>query len=113
LQKKGLPNRRIEQLLLNVQAIFEIAEEKYENLNILLVDFEKAFDHLSHDFIFKILKALGFGEIMQNWIKLLYKNTYSNIEINGALTETIQIKRGISQGCPIMYSPGMLKIIKQ
>jgi len=27
-QKCGLPNRKIEQLLLNVQAIFEIAEEK-------------------------------------------------------------------------------------
>jgi len=27
-QKCGLPNQRIEQLLLNVQAVFEIAEEK-------------------------------------------------------------------------------------
>jgi len=82
-QKCGLPNRRIEQLLLNVLVIFEIAEEKKKNLNIFLVDFEKAFDLFSHDFIFKILKALSFGEIMQNWIKLLFKNTNSNIEING------------------------------
>ena len=38
---------------------------------------------------------------MQNWIKLLYKNIYSNVELNGALTKPVEIKRGIRQDCPI------------
>ena len=79
-QKCGLRNRRIEQILINVQAAFEIAEEKNETLGFFLGDFEKAFDRLSHEFVFKIIKTLGFGQNMQNWIKLLYKNIYSNVE---------------------------------
>ena len=38
---------------------------------------------------------------MLTWLELLYKNTFSHIEINGVLTNSIQMKRGIRQGCPI------------
>jgi len=67
----------------------------------MIIDFQKAFDCLSHDLIFETIKKLGFGKIMRRWIKLLYKNCYSNIEINGALTEKIPIKKGIRHGCPL------------
>jgi len=59
-QKCGLPKRRIEQLLYNVQAAFEIAKEKDETLGFMLIDFEKAFDRLSHKFIFKIFMLIDF-----------------------------------------------------
>ena len=65
-QKCGLPNRRFEQILINVQAAFEIAKEKNETLGLFLGDFEKAFDRLSHEFVFKNIKTLGFGQYMQN-----------------------------------------------
>ena len=100
-QKCGLPNRRIEQILMNVHTAFEIAEEKNKTLGLFLGDFETAFDRLSHEFVFKIIKTLGFEQNMQNWIKLLSKNIYSNVELNGALTKPVQIKRGIRLGCPI------------
>ena len=100
-QKCGLPKRRIEQLLCNIQAVFEIAKEKNEKFGLIAVDFEKAFDCLSHKFIFKIFKSFGFGQTMLTWLELLYKNTFSHIEINGVLTNSIQMKRGIRQGCRI------------
>ena len=100
-QKCGLPGRKIDHLLYNVQAIIEIAKQKNEKFGLILIDFEKAFDRLSHEFIFKILKELGFGKIMLQWFELLYKNNISNIEINGAYTPPIKMKRGIRQGCPL------------
>jgi len=39
--------------------------------------------------------------MMQNWIKLLFKDIYSNVEINGALTKNIKMNLGIRQGSPI------------
>ena len=38
---------------------------------------------------------------MQNWIKLLYQNIYSNVELHGVLTKPVKIKRRIRQGCLI------------
>ena len=65
------------------------------------IDFEKAFDQISHQFIFKIMEKLRLGKIIIGFTKLLYKDIFSKIEINGALSKKIMIKRGIRQGCPL------------
>ena len=75
-QKCGLPNRRIEQILINVRVAFEIAEEKNKTLGLFLGNFEKAYHRLLHEFVFKIIKTLGFEQNMYNWIKLLSKNVF-------------------------------------
>ena len=38
-------------------------------------NFEKAFDNINHDYIFKSLKILSFSENFIQWIKLFYSNT--------------------------------------
>ena len=70
-------------------------------MGIILTDFEKAFDRLSHQFVFKIFEKLGYGPIIVQWIKIVYSDIESKIEINGAYTDPIRIKRGIRQGCPL------------
>ena len=47
-QKCGLPGRKIDHLLYNVQAIIEIAKQNNEKFGLILIEFEKAFDRLSH-----------------------------------------------------------------
>ena len=50
------------------------------------------------------MEKLKLGKTIIEFIKLLYKDIFSKIEINGALTKKIIIKRGIRQGCPLsMY----------
>ena len=100
-QCTGLPGRRIENIHYNIQALLEMANQKNENLAIMSIDFEKAFDKISHQFIFKIMEKLKLGKIVTEFIKLLYNDIFSKIEINGALTKKIRIKRGIRQGCPL------------
>ena len=100
-QCTGLPGRRIENIHYNIQALLEMANQKNENLAIMSIDFEKAFDKISHQFIFKIVEKLKLGKIVTEFIKLLYNDIFSKIEINGALTKKIRIKRGIRQGCPL------------
>ena len=68
---------------------------------ILLIDFEKAFDTVSWDFIFKALARFGLGEDFIKWVKVLYNNVQSSIYNNGHLTKFFALERGVRQGCPL------------
>lgn len=50
---------------------------------LLLVDFEKAFDRLEWDFIFKCLRFFNFHDGFIRWIKTLYSNTSACVCKNG------------------------------
>ena len=39
---------------------------------LLAIDFDKAFDSLTHSFLFKVLEKLNFGEYFVQWIKTFY-----------------------------------------
>ena len=61
---------------------------------LLFLDFEKAFDSVEWNFLFKVLKKFKFGEILYN--KPIFK-----IKNNGWISKTCNMNRGIRQGCPI------------
>ena len=68
---------------------------------LLLIDFEKAFDSVSHKFIFKALDFLNFGPSIIRWIKLLYNNCMSSVLVNGTATKQFKLGRGCRQGDPL------------
>ena len=88
--------------------ILQLTKQKNIPGMILLVDFEKAFDSISWNFMYKCLSFLGFGESYIKWIKLLYRNTKLCIIQNGHFTEFFDIQRGCRQGDPI--SPYLFNI---
>ena len=66
-------------------------------------DFEKSFDSLSWNFLFKTWEKFNFGESFIKWVRLLYTNISSCIMINGVATPLFSIRRGVRQGDP--FSP--------
>ena len=98
-QNAGIPGRKIENVHYNIQAILEIAEQWGEKIILMTIDFEKAFDKISHQLIFKTLEKLNIGKKNLEFLKLFYRDIYSKIEINGITTTKIKINRGIRQGC--------------
>ena len=68
---------------------------------ILLVDFQKAFDSLSWDFINETLTTLNFGNNFIKWINIFQKNSNSRVLLNGHLTNPFPLERGCRQGDPI------------
>ena len=54
-----------------------------EEIIVLKLDFEKAFDTIEHQAMLDILKAKGFGDRWLTWIKLLFTSASSAILLNG------------------------------
>ena len=65
---------------------------------ILLIDFRKAFDSISHNFIQNTLKTLGFGPDIITWICTFLKDRDAQILLGGHLTESIYLEQGVPQG---------------
>ena len=68
---------------------------------LLLIDFEKAFDSLAWDFIYRVLTFLNFGPSLITWIKVFYKNIKSCVIINGQASSFFNIYRGCRHGDPL------------
>ena len=67
----------------------------------LFIDFEKAFDSLEWEYLFKALDTFQFGPDFKTWVKTLYTNISSCIINNGFASESFTLKRGVRQGCPL------------
>ena len=52
---------------------------------LLCLDFEKAFDSVAWNFMFKFLFAFGFGPDICQWISTFYKDLKSPVTVNGQL----------------------------
>ena len=68
---------------------------------LLLIDFEKAFDSVSHKFIYKALEMFNFGTSIKRWIKIFYSEMFSSININGCMSKRFKVERGCRQGDPL------------
>ncbi len=74
------------------------------DLGFVCLDQEKAFDKLTMSICFKTLEGFGFGKTVTSWIKLLYKDVYSMLKVNGTLTRPFSVHRGVRQGCSLSAS---------
>lgn len=87
----------------NIRLLYDIIHEtKERNIPglLLLVDFEKAFDSVSWDFINQVLQFFNFGPI-RHWIQTFYNNSESCIIQNGFLSKCFKLGRGCRQGDPL------------
>ena len=96
-----VPGRHIESNIHLTQNLIDHANERGRNLALIFLDQEKAFDRLSHDFLFRTLERFGFGEYFIKWIKILYSDARSFVKVNGFETFEFVTERGVRQGCPL------------
>ena len=97
-QKAYLQHNNIGSCMINlINLIKHTAKTKQAGL-ILLIDFKKAFDSISHTFIENALKILGFGPDIIGWIKTFLKNRDAQVILGGHLTDCINLEQGVPQG---------------
>ena len=96
-----LDGRSIVQCNNRIRDILYYSGKNNVNGAIINVDWEKAFDRVNWDFLIKILRRMGFPQFVLTWIINLYSNIQSLCLINGFLTETFNVHKGVRQGCPL------------
>ena len=101
---KSLPGRYIAEVTRTTYDIF--AHVKHNNLPglLLLVDFSKAFDSISFEYINQVLEKFGFNQQTIGWINILLYNFESIAMVNGVPPpppRRINLGRGCRQGDPI------------
>ena len=70
---------------------------------LVALDYSRAFDSISKEFMLWSFKQFGFGENFVKWIHALTTNTESCINYSGWISEEFAVETGIRQGCP--FSP--------
>jgi hypothetical protein len=68
---------------------------------VLALDFQHAFDKVSHDYFFTILRSYGLSDRFVTLIRNLYTSATSSVQINRHLYGPIPICCGVQQGCPL------------
>jgi hypothetical protein len=68
---------------------------------MLLIDYEKAYDTLDWEYIWKTLQCANVGERFLYMVKLLYNNPESCIINNGRCSKYFTLERGVRQGDPL------------
>ena len=72
---------------------------------VICIDFQRAFDAVSREFVFRTLSAFGFGCSFIQWFHTLYNNISSCVLNNGYSTSPFAVEWGIRQGDPLSASP--------
>uniref|UniRef100_A0A3B3I4T3 Reverse transcriptase domain-containing protein n=1 Tax=Oryzias latipes TaxID=8090 RepID=A0A3B3I4T3_ORYLA len=88
--------------------IIDFATIKNQEMTILSLDAEKAFDRVNWKFLIAALHKFGFGESFINWIKILYHNPNASVRTNKQTSNRFFLGRGTRQGCPL--SPSLFAI---
>ena len=68
---------------------------------MIFIDFEKVFDSVEWDFLYKCLESFNFGPDFLKWVKTFYKNMQSCTINNGTASNYFVLERGVRQGDPL------------
>ncbi|CAI5462501.1 unnamed protein product [Closterium sp. Yama58-4] len=96
-----LPGRSLADAVSLVADAIDAAEQEDEDWLLLLVDFQKAYDSVSRDYLFTTLGNMGFSEKFTRWVKGLHDGAATRVLLNGWIGERVEMDKGVRQGCPL------------
>ncbi|CDO76740.1 hypothetical protein BN946_scf184813.g10 [Trametes cinnabarina] len=96
-----VPGRKLRDQTQLARMMMLWAEAKEVNGAIVALDQEKAYDKIAHDYLWRVLERFGIPEPFITMVKSLYANAETSVMVNGAMSETYRIYRGVRQGDPL------------
>jgi len=91
-------NRSCETQLLETINDLAIALNNGKQIDLLLLDFSKAFDKVSHQRLLHKLLHYGINGPLFNWIKDYLSNRLQKVILDGAVSSCSDVKSGVPQG---------------
>lgn len=105
-QTCSIPGRTIQDNVHLIRNIIEYVNDKNMSAAIISLDQSKAFDRVSHEYLFKVLHSFGFGPQFISLVKLLYTDIHSSVLVNGFVSRQFPVQCSVRQGCslsPLLY----------
>ncbi len=72
--------------------------DKKEQVDVLVLDFSKAFDTVPHQRLIKKLKHYGVTNHIVVWIEAFLSGRSQQVQVDGALSDEIKVLSGVPQG---------------
>ena len=78
-------------------------------LYINFIDYEKAFDNVDRETMWKLLRHYGFPKKIISLIRCTFQDMSCKIVHAGQLSESFEVKTGVRQGC--LLSPFLFLLV--
>ena len=96
-----IPGRSIFNHVRLTRLMTKFAEISEKNGAIVALDQEKAYDKITHQYLWKTLEAFNMPKLITKTAKELYSNAWTTVAINGEMSTPYQVKQGVRQGNPL------------
>jgi hypothetical protein len=96
-----IPGRSIFSNIHLSQVMIDYTEAMEEDGAIIALDQEKVYDKVDHAYLWQTLKAFGVPAYFIKSVQSLYKTAYTTVIINGVMSDTFKVTRGVRQGDPL------------
>ena len=94
-QKSFVKGRSIHHHIRFLADTQDLITSQEEEAYALFLDFEKAFDRVSWDYMFRLLERMGFDTQFTQWIRLLYTDPQAHLVINQNIQLALYPTRGV------------------
>uniref|UniRef100_A0A670Z1A6 Reverse transcriptase domain-containing protein n=1 Tax=Pseudonaja textilis TaxID=8673 RepID=A0A670Z1A6_PSETE len=101
-QNGFLPKRQIKdnmRVILDTLEYYEVHPEK--QMALIFLDAQKAFDNVTWRFMLLLLEQMGFARKFIQAIEAIYYKQTAKVMLEGELTDSINIRKGTREGCPL------------
>ncbi|KAL3675581.1 hypothetical protein R1sor_025529 [Riccia sorocarpa] len=86
--------------ILSLRLAQDWVQESEQNMMFIKLDFQKAYDRVSHTYLWETLTALGVEEDNLKMIQGMVTGGSAQVHVN-CFTGRFQVERGVLQGCPL------------
>ncbi|KAF5340698.1 hypothetical protein D9611_007414 [Ephemerocybe angulata] len=96
-----MAGRRIDDHTELIKLMIKWSEKEEEDGMLVFLDQEKAYDRITHPFLQATLKRMDFPDHFCKSISSLYESAETVVIINGVISRSFKITRGVRQGDPL------------
>jgi hypothetical protein len=84
-----------------LQLLPQVLRARHQTAIAAFLDFRKAYDTVSREFLFAAGDTLGVGAGFVGWMQLLLSDTFTCAVVNGFCSSFYWCNAGVRQGCPL------------